>query len=446
MSNSHNLQTQYKICSSDIGDIYYLTPMQESMLYHYILYPSSKAYFEQTCYRINSDSDIDISAFQSTWEYIGETNEVIRTIFRWEKLHNPLQIVTKRKILINFFDLSNFEIKKQYYYFYNITSQERTNFDISEKTFKVGLCKFHKNDYIMIISHHHIVCDGWSNSILLEEFLRYYHLILENKGIQINKKNKYKHYVNWILKIDEANESKYWSDYLYGYKKYTINNKYNLNNKTCIKKRLEYKLQSNTFHEIKTFVGFHNITIATLVYFVWGSLLYEITGHNDVVFGISVTTRPSYMENEVGLFINTLPLRMIYEDNKSIIEQLYQLSKSLIIMKDHQKTPLKSIYEYADYSIGTIFDTVVVIQNYPVKIPSFEEDNNIKITLHSRTYEINMDLSLGVRVFRDLVFDITYDSRKYSYTNIDTFIRSLINKIKKITLGEVNDLVEILIN
>ena len=96
-------------------------------------------------------------------------------------------------------------------------------------------------------------------------------------------------------------------------------------------------------------------------------LLGRLTGRDDVVFGITVAGRPpeiAGIESMVGLFINTLPLRVKLPPDKPVADLLSELQDSQSRLMAHQHLGLAEIQGLA--GLGELFDTLVVFENYPV--------------------------------------------------------------------------------
>jgi hypothetical protein len=81
-----------KIAGKDIEDIATLTPLQEGMLFHYLKDPENDHYFEQLSLEVSAKIDVEI--FEKAWNAVIETNKMLRTSFRWEKLNKPAQNVS----------------------------------------------------------------------------------------------------------------------------------------------------------------------------------------------------------------------------------------------------------------------------------------------------------------------------------------------------------------
>ena len=109
------------------------------------------------------------------------------------------------------------------------------------------------------------------------------------------------------------------------------------------------------------------LTLNTYVQAAWAILLGRLTGRDDVVFGVTVAGRPpeiAGIESMVGLFINTLPLRVELPPGKPLVELLRDLQDSQSRLMAHQHLGLAEIQGLA--GLGELFDTLTVFENYPV--------------------------------------------------------------------------------
>src|SRR5215213_7652389 len=78
----------------NVEDIYPLSPMQQGMLFHSIYSPDSGAYFEQSLFTIKGD--LNVFAFEQSWQRVMERHSILRTSFLWEDLASPVQVVHRR--------------------------------------------------------------------------------------------------------------------------------------------------------------------------------------------------------------------------------------------------------------------------------------------------------------------------------------------------------------
>ena len=163
----------------NIKNIYGLSPMQEGMLMHSVYGNSPLAYFEQTTYRITGKLDIKI--FAETWQTIVQRHDIFRTLFVYENVPKPIQIVLKERLMpIDIIDIS--ELPKE-----SIPAkvQEEIMLDRSkpfhlakDNLMRMKIIKCDSETYEIIWSSHHILMDGWSLGVILNEFFIIYVWIL----------------------------------------------------------------------------------------------------------------------------------------------------------------------------------------------------------------------------------------------------------------------------
>ncbi|MCP5047835.1 MAG: hypothetical protein GY940_11735, partial [bacterium] len=146
-----------RLDKKDIEDVLALTPMQEGMFYHYLKEPAGGYYFEQLNLRISGP--LDVNCFERAWNVVIETNEMLRTVFRWEKLKSPTQVVLKQHTLqLRNYDLTAGENRKAGKKLEEIKRNDRNKtFNLREVPFRVTLCKLEEDKFEVIISNHHII-------------------------------------------------------------------------------------------------------------------------------------------------------------------------------------------------------------------------------------------------------------------------------------------------
>ncbi|HLP48513.1 MAG TPA: condensation domain-containing protein, partial [Candidatus Kapabacteria bacterium] len=207
-----------KIDTKNIEDVFALTPMQEGMLFHYLKDPEGDKYFEQLGLELIIAIDIEI--FKQAWNFVIATNEILRVVFRWEKMNEPVQMVMKENRLEpRYFDLSVGYAdgdKKQQRLAEVKEKDRREKFDLRQTPFRVTLCKLGNDCYEMIISHHHILYDGWSNGILLKEFFNAYHELSRGNIPAPVRKTGFKEFVKFTMDQarDQREQGEFWKGYL----------------------------------------------------------------------------------------------------------------------------------------------------------------------------------------------------------------------------------------
>lgn len=440
--------TMKKIHKENIDDILALTPMQEGLLYHYIKDGGSQ-YFQQLSLEIKGE--LNIEHFENAWGRVVELNELLRTVYRWEGLEKHIQIILKEhQLAIRHIDFSSKEENIIPELIETLKQEDRGNeFDLTEVPFRVTLLKIKKEKYVMIISNHHIMYDGWSTGVILKEFYEIYNSLNNGQQYPIFKKNKFKNFVKWIQNQDSQKSELYWKTYLNG-----------LDTKTELYTRKEIKRDARDIREyivkvdkikLDVFTQKNGLTLATLIYVTWGMLLQKYVDRDDVIFGVTVSGRNAEVadiENMVGLFINTVPLRMTNSSEEEILSLLNKVQHETQLREDYNYTPLVDIKKFSDFhNRDELFDSIVVIENYPLDT-KLSNNNEGKLVFDAHyMYEVNnFNLTLGVTIiheeielcfsYNEKIFECDYIKRlaQHFYNLLDNLIHKPDSKVREIDM------------
>ena len=414
---------------TNIRDILALTPMQEGMLSHYLRDPDSEAFFEQMSLQITGS--IDVNYFVQAWEMVIKTNEMLRTLFRWESLNKPVQIIlNKHKLQWEYYDLLVIDADEAGKRLDSIKLKDREKkFDLRHVPFRVTLCKLSRNNYEMIVSNHHIIYDGWSSGIILKEFLSAYDH-LADRSSQLNKnfcraKKSFKDFITWVNAQDRNKQKESWENYLKGFESPTgIPVKKRVRKDLVLNDTEDYHLQVSieTKSKIGNFVKTLKVTPSAILYAAWGLLLQVYNNCDDVVFGTTVSGRPAELpgiEETVGLFINTLPLRVRTYPGETISELVRQINHAWQKMKPYENTSLPDIKQYSQLSKNRdLFDSLVVVENYPLDSRLGKCDCQLSIISYSMHEASNYDLTVGITMYDDIEITITYKKQLFENETI----------------------------
>nr|NIR09023.1 non-ribosomal peptide synthetase [Candidatus Aminicenantes bacterium] len=376
-----------KLDGRDIEDILALTPMQEGMLFHYLKEPESDIYFEQLS--LNLVGDIDNEIFKQAWNVVIRGNEMLRTMFRWENVENPIQVVLKEHPLQPvYYDLSVKDTNDPAKSLEEIKTRDRNKkFDLGQVPFRVTLCRTGKEKYEIIISNHHILYDGWSTGIILKEFFEAYDGLCKRNALIPPVKVKFKEFVKWIQDREKKEQEKFWKEYLKGFDTRTELPLKRKNRGNRIETAGSYNcgFSGVMSEKAERYAKKHKLTMASLLYGVCGLLLQQYNNCGDVVFGIALSGRSAKIkgiEDMVGLFINTLPLRVQSPNDEKIVEVLHRIDDMLLAWTEYEWTSLADIKKYSEMdNESELFDFLVVVENYPIY--GWLKGEKGPLTLHS---------------------------------------------------------------
>ena len=419
------LQSEY-----DIQDVCLLTPMQEGMLYHYLLDPLSQNYFVQIAYQLKGN--IEISVVEDSLNYIMKRYDILRTIFLNEYHQQNIQLVLKeRKIDFNYMDIRDEISKGQKDEVIDSYKQADRikGFNLAKDVLmRVTVLQLGQNEFSFIWSFHHILMDGWCSGIIINEFKKVYSYKTKDQEIELPSVKPFSEYIKWLECNDKALSLKYWENYLSGYGSLaTIPYKNERNvNKAAKFNRVELLIPEKETGILNKLANENGITLNTIVQTAWGLLLSKYNNTSDVVFGAVVSGRPpevAGVENMVGLFINTIPVRIQYDQNQEFIQKLKDVQNLAIDTIKHHYNPLPDIQNQSVLGRG-LLDHVMAFENYPVskRIANDEEKRKTDFSVKNvQTFEqSNYDFSILVGPGKELLFHFNYNENIYS---LDTVIR-----------------------
>ena len=202
----------------NIESIYPLSPMQEGMLFHSQYAPESGVYFEQLVYTISGN--LNISAFKQAWKRVVDRHAALRTLFVWENLERPLQIVQKQVNLpwseYNWQLLSSTEQEKQLENL--LIAEQKQGFKLDKAPLmRFILIQINKETFQFIWNSHHLLIDGWSTPIVLKEAFAFYEVLDKGEDVFLEPARPYEDYIDWLQKQDFSQAEVFWRQTLKGF-------------------------------------------------------------------------------------------------------------------------------------------------------------------------------------------------------------------------------------
>lgn len=435
-----DLQQQY-----DFSDIYPLSSMQEGILFHSVLDTEEGYYFGQTTGTIKGK--LDVGMMERSINFLISRYDILRTVFLHKNYDRPIQVVLKeRKIDFTYADVSNdIEERSEEEVIADYRQRDKDRkFDLGKDALmRLTVMKVAEDEYSLIWSHHHILMDGWCISIIINEFFKVYLGYLEGKKVALPKTNPYSVYIKWLQQRDKVKSAEYWRKYLTAYGSLST-----LPRKEIIPSEpLPYLLKSErlTLNKEQTSLLYKTskdcgVTVNTLFQCAWGFLLTKYNNDSDIIFGTVVSGRPAEIdgiENMVGLFINTLPVRIKYDPNSRIEDLLKTIQENAIEGEDHHYHPLAEIQSSSELG-KNLFDHIITFENTPVSRENStdvsENRPNKPFEIGDSTYSVqtNYDFDLTVTPADQFEVKFTYNGNIFGDEGIKHVIAHLENIIGSI--------------
>ncbi|MCP4155088.1 MAG: non-ribosomal peptide synthetase, partial [bacterium] len=353
---------------------------------------------------------------------------ILRTIFVKNPTgENYLQaVLQKRSIEFHYRDITKIENRTAYVIQYE-ESDKTLGFDLlSDVAMRIAVHKTGEQEYRFTWSFHHILMDGWCLGILISEFFEIYKSYLENRELKLPEAKQYRNYIQWLDQQDKKNSLRYWEKYLENYKEPagvpTVNPP--LSGETGYRQGLEtITLEKETTEALNKLAATNNATLNTVIQAVWGILLGKYNRREDVVFGAVVSGRPPGIEGVetiVGLFINTVPVRIRYFERKQFIQLVREIRENAVESEEHHYAPLAEI-QARTHLKQRLIDHVMAFENYPIvqQITRLEKNSDghapaLEISEMNVFEQSNYNINVKIDPVENLTIILDYNRNIYS--------------------------------
>ena len=356
-------------------DFYPLSPLQEGLLFHALYSPEGGEYISRVSCRMRGD--LNVGALKEAWQRVVQRHAALRTFFVWEGLQKPVQVVQKHLDLIwEDLDWRGLSPKAQRTELAAYFAIEQTRgFHLSRPPLmRLALIRMSDDEYHFVWSHHHILLDGWSTARVSREVVSFYGALSRGEDLRLPKPRPYRDYIAWLQQQDLASAESYWRKTLKGFTTATplVPNDARSDKADYIARHI--KLSTDATALLQDVARKQGLTLNTLIQGAWALFLSRYSGQQDVVFGATVSGRPPELqgvEEMIGVFINTLPVRVRVAPEMRVGDWLRQLQKEQLEARQYEYSPLSRIQGWSEVERGEpLFQSIVVFENYPVESSS----------------------------------------------------------------------------
>ncbi|MEP6703341.1 MAG: amino acid adenylation domain-containing protein [Acidobacteriota bacterium] len=419
----------------NLEDLYELSPMQQGMLFHSIYSPDSGAYFEQSLFTIRGD--LNVSAFEHSWQRVVERHSILRTSFLWEDLASPVQVVHRRvELAVSKHDWRGLSVDERERKLQSFIATDRgRDFLLSSAPLvRLALFRVADNEHKFLLSRHHLLLDRWSRALLVKDFFVIYDALSDGRQPILEPSRPYGEYIAWLAQQDTSAAESFWRKSLSGFLEPTS---FVVDRKTdqTIGTEKEYsdrriQLSESVTEKLQTFARQHRLTMNTLAQGAWALLLSRYSGTDDVLFGVTMAGRPaglSGVESMVGLFINTLPLRVELTPTASVLTWLRDLQERQAALQQYEYSSLLDIHGWSDVPRSEpLFESIFVFENLPVG-SSFQTGSGALEMVSDRGIGSITDYPLTVLVVpgSKLHVQMVFDRSRFAEATVDRMLGHL---------------------
>jgi amino acid adenylation domain-containing protein/non-ribosomal peptide synthase protein (TIGR01720 family) len=436
----------------NVADIYELSPLQEGMLFHTLLTPGSGMYFEQA--GIPLYGPLDVPSFERAWQKVLDRHSILRTSFHWENLDKPLQVVHRdARLPVQYLDWSGHSAVGQEQGLEAFLKADRERgFELSRAPLlRLTVIALADGARYVVFSVHHLLLDGWSSDLVYREAAAMYEAYCRGEQLELPRCRPYGDYIAWLQQQDLSAAESFWRTMLKGYAGPSAPGVGPAPGEREDCEEQQTRLSAATTTALQSMARRHQLTLNTLVQGAWALLLSRYSGDDDVVFGYTVSGRPPSLpgaESMVGLFINTLPLRVQISSNARLIPWLRQIQAGQFEARKYEYSPLVKIQGWSEMPHSTpLFQSLLDFGNFPIGGPGRDQPARINgVRSYSRT---NYPLNLLVGPGAELLLKIMYVHPRYSSEaiarmlgHLRTILEGMVAGSEQRRLGEISMLTE----
>ncbi|HEJ4479822.1 TPA: non-ribosomal peptide synthase/polyketide synthase [Pseudomonas aeruginosa] len=416
---------QLPLAPCEVEDLYPLSPMQQGMLFHSLYQQEAGDYINQL--RVDVDG-LHPESFRAAWQAALDEHDVLRSGFLWQgAFETPLQVVRKRVEVP--FSVLDWRGREDLAAALDelAAGEGRLGFDLSEAPLlRLVLVRTDEERYHLIYTNHHILMDGWSNSQLLGEVLQRY-----RGETPPRSGGRYRDYIAWLQRQDAALAEAFWLPRLRQLDEPTRLGQSIAQAKQRGKGYAERlrELDGEQTRRLAELAREQKITVNTLVQAAWLMLLQRYTGQDSVAFGATVAGRPAELngiEEQIGLFINTLPVIATPLPQQSLASWLQAVQGENLALREFEHTPLYDIQRWAGQGGEALFDNILVFENYPVsQMLQQQASQGLAFGAVGNHEQTNYPLTLSVSLGQRLELQFAYDREHFDDASVARLDRHL---------------------
>ncbi|WP_367387265.1 amino acid adenylation domain-containing protein [Bacillus vallismortis] len=417
-------------------EFYATSPMQKRMYMLSMMENDRGAYHIPMALLVKGE--IDLYRLENAFKKFIDRHEILRTGFELQnneliqKVHNRVDFKLEfEKATLT----ENGSIK-------DLTShyckQSIAPFDLSKPPLmRAKVINIGKNKCILVVNFHHIISDGASQGILVNEILDLY----DNKNLfELNV--QYKDFVEWENKYKQSKEinkqKEYWLDVYknlppklelpYDYTRSIVD--------TTEGASMYIHLDNNLAKKVRFIAKETGTTLYMLMLSAYYILLNKYTGESDIVVGTASSGRMHKdLQDVFGVFVNTIALRNNVDNMESFKDFLEQVKENTIAAFENSEYQFDELVRSIDYERDSnrnpLFDTMFVLED--AKLFTKESEN---LTISPIIFDLDnakFDLTFNVLDFEeDIILNIEYRTGLFKSNTIESISETYINILKGI--------------
>ncbi|XXX76186.1 amino acid adenylation domain-containing protein [Sorangium sp. So ce134] len=428
----------------EIEDVLPLSPMQQGMLLHTLLEPGSGIYLMQDHYHI--DSEVDATKLADAWAEVARRHSSLRAQFVWRQERKMLQVIRRDPpVPLEQLDYRGLDEAEQRRRLAALLRLERERgFDMGRAPlWALRLVRLGEARYELVISHHHIIMDGWSWGLVWLDVCAVYQDLLDGKSPRRPAAPSYREFIAWLEEKDPEAAARYWRAVLAGFEEATPLPFDRAPAPEAGVSRID--AVRSTWSEAETralteLATRHGLTTNTFLQAAWALTLSRYSGRRDVLFGVTVAGRPPELpelQRAVGLFINTIPLRLSLPDERVRVSEFLQaLLEQNVEMRQHEHLPLVRVQALSAIpKSDPLFHSLLVYENVPLDSSVLPHAQNLRVRAGTSRVHTNYPLTVMILPGRELALDLSFDERFFERATVARLLAELERWLRALIAG-----------
>jgi amino acid adenylation domain-containing protein len=424
--------------TSNVEDIYELSPLQRGMLLHSAYDGAADMYLSQQTYL--AEGGLDPDALVRAWHAVVKAHPALRTSFHWDGLDKPLQVVHREvRLPVHRHDWSDLDEGQQRERLDRLKVDDRAaGFDLTAAPLqRMNLVRLGPDRHSLTWTYHHLLMDGWSVPVFMGDVLGHYRRLTAGAPPP-PPAPPFRTYIAWLHGHDPQEPKSFWVDLLTGVTPSRLIplRPWDPQRGTGAVARRIVLLPAHVGAGLRAAAARHRVTFNTLAQAVWALVLRRYTGGTGVTYGCASSGRPPELpqvERMVGMFANTLPVRLTVPDDGDLGSWLRESQDMHARMRRYEYTPLADVKKWVGAAGQQLFESLVVLENYSSDVDTggvagqltFRQDGifdkiNYPLTLTFNPEPASMQVLIHAERFPDGFIDDVVDRLNATFEAIAT--------------------------
>ncbi|OJZ74811.1 non-ribosomal peptide synthetase [Mycobacterium paraffinicum] len=399
-----------------VADVLPLTPLQQGLLFH-----TGSEHGSDDLYAVQLD--ISVSGALDPHRLRDAVHTMIKrhpnvVAHFIEDFGEPVQVLSAEPGLSwHYVELDTEDVEPEAQIQQLCAAERAAVCDLAERPpFRAALIRTADNRHRFVLTNHHIVLDGWSKPILLQEIFAAYY------GVQLPGPVPYRKFVAWLAAQDRGAAQAAWRRVLAGFDTPTL---VGPPGRVSLGPRgvSSFQVSAETTRALGELARSCHTTVSTVLQAAWAQLLMWLTGQHDVTFGTAVSGRPTDLagaEQMVGLLINTVPVRATIGAETTIADLLDQLQSAYNDTLEHQHLALNEIHRVTGHD--QLFDTMFVYENYPIDTAALSAVDELAISGFTNREYNHYPLSVQAVPGHELGLRVEFDTEVFDTGRIERLV------------------------